>query len=237
MELHSIKKYKGHTVNLYYDPDASNPRTEYDNVGTMFCWHSRYSLGDEQPEQTSDGQLFDLACIMHPSLANWQGTDEALKATVEGILADEYIMLPLYLYDHSGITMSTRPFACPWDSGQVGFICCTKAQAIYEWGKKICTKKVREQAENHLRGEVRTYDAYLRGEVLGYDIEGPHCNDSCWEFYDDDFGRDAADQCLIEAKSSIDYAVDAARERTAKLKELIRNRVPLEARNTILAEY
>ena len=36
-----------------------------------------------------------------------------------------FTMLPLYLYDHSGITMSISPFSCPWDSGQVGWIYCT----------------------------------------------------------------------------------------------------------------
>ncbi len=27
----------------------------------------------------------------------------------------------LYLYDHSGITVSTWPVSCQWDSGQAGF--------------------------------------------------------------------------------------------------------------------
>ena len=39
---------------------------------------------------------------------------------------DQYVILPLYLYDHSGITISTRPFSCPWDSGQVGWIYASK---------------------------------------------------------------------------------------------------------------
>ncbi len=32
------------------------------------------------------------------------------------------VILPLDLYDHSGITMNTTGFHCPWDSGQVGYI-------------------------------------------------------------------------------------------------------------------
>lgn len=38
----------------------------------------------------------------------------------------QYVILPLYLYDHSGITISTGPFSCPWDSGQVGWIYAPK---------------------------------------------------------------------------------------------------------------
>ena len=34
---------------IYTDEDAANPRTEFDNVGTMVCWHRGYNLGDEQP--------------------------------------------------------------------------------------------------------------------------------------------------------------------------------------------
>lgn len=47
---------------------------------------------------------------------------------------DKYIILPLYLYDHSGITMSTSVFSCPWDSGQVGWIYASKQKFIDETG-------------------------------------------------------------------------------------------------------
>ena len=43
--------------------------------------------------------------------------------------------LPLYLYDHGGITMSTNPFSCPWDDGgQVGWIYASKQKFIDETG-------------------------------------------------------------------------------------------------------
>ena len=40
----------------------------------------------------------------------------------------------LYLYDHSGITMSTGSFCDSWDSGQVGFIYVTKEDIEKEYG-------------------------------------------------------------------------------------------------------
>ena len=46
----------------------------------------------------------------------------------------DYILLPLYLYDHSGITMNTTGFSCSWDSGQVGFIYASKARFKEETG-------------------------------------------------------------------------------------------------------
>ena len=51
--------------------------------------------------------------------------DDCLSALTTGELfslveqMDGMVILPLYLYDHSGITMNTCGFSCPWDSGQV----------------------------------------------------------------------------------------------------------------------
>jgi hypothetical protein len=42
----------------------------------------------------------------------------------------------LYLYDHGGITISTGPFSCPRDSGQVGFIYASHKQIRDHFGWK-----------------------------------------------------------------------------------------------------
>jgi len=62
--------------------------------------------------------------------------DDAKEGELQDILdsLDKYIILPLFLYDHSGITMSTGPFSCPWDSGQVGWIYASKQKFIDETG-------------------------------------------------------------------------------------------------------
>jgi hypothetical protein len=155
------------TVKIHREECPSNPRTEWDNVGVMACWHSRYDLGDEQPKCTPDEWLADNA-------------------------PEGSIVLPLYLYDHSGITMSTGggyPYDCQWDGGQVGVIVCTPDKIKAEW------KGDRAKAENYLRGEVATYDQYLTGDVWGFTIDepdpceccglekGPEHIDSCWGFY------------------------------------------------------
>lgn len=160
---------RGFTVKIEYDRDPLNPRKEWDNVGTMVCWHRRYNLGDKQPGG-------------NPS--------EFYAETLEPILKAGGIVLPLYLYDHSGITMSTSAFSCPWDSGQVGWIYATAETIRKEWAGKSgrITRKVRERATRYLTGEVETYDQYLTGDVYGYSIEdndGKHV-DGCWGF----FGRD-----------------------------------------------
>jgi hypothetical protein len=142
------------TAEIYTDTDPESPR-DWCNIGTMVCWHSRYTLGDEQPTQDPE---------------TW------LENFIESTEADEtsFIRLPLYLYDHSGLAMSRSPFLCRWDSGQVGWIYC-------ERGTDGLTD---EQIEKNLIGEVEIYSKYLSGEVYGIILkDGDEEIDSCWGFY------------------------------------------------------
>ena len=117
-----------------------------------------------------------------------------VNALIESALSDGYVILPLYLYDHSGISMSVGrdyPFNCPWDSGQVGVIVCDKKTIDEEFGGD------KDKAEKALRDEVEVYDQYIRGDVYGFIIEEretedcEHCErefdwehvDSCFGFY------------------------------------------------------
>ncbi len=171
------------------DDCYESPR-EWNNLGTMVCWHRSYNLGDEQ----------------------LLGNARQIQKQIDNILSNDCFVLPLYLYDHSGITMSTSPFSCPWDSGRVGFIYVTKASVRSEWGKQRISPKLHEQVFNVLRQEVETYDQYLTGDVWGYTIADRHGDiiDSCWGFYGYDY-------CKQEAKSQMAYF---QKQETAELIDL-----------------
>lgn len=64
------------------------------------------------------------------------------------VISEKYIVLPLYLYDHSGITMNTTGFSCPWDSGQVGWIYASKEDALKEFGGKSFTASTLPKSRN-----------------------------------------------------------------------------------------
>ncbi len=176
--IHKKKLEEGIVVEVHHDDDPFSPR-EDDNLGTMVCWHRRYDLGDRQ---IKDGEFDSPADIMAAIVAD------------EGPLQ---IALPLYLYDHSGITMRTSGFgdvdAAGWDWGQVGFIYISEKKVIAEYGS--LNKESHDQAMACLQGEVETYDQYLTSAVYGYIIKGPDGDhlDSCWGFYGD------SDDCLAEA--------------------------------------
>jgi hypothetical protein len=171
-------------VRVFMDDDPLDPRKEGDcYLGTMACFHSRYDLGDSRDEY----QFSDVG-----AMRDWLKVHE-----------DELVILPLFLYDHSGITMNTRGFSCPWDSGKVGWIYVSREDILENWGRKRLTAKLRRQAEKVLIAEVEAYDQYLVGDVYGYTISREEtCNDcghtedvhldSCWGYYGLDYVKEAA---------------------------------------------
>lgn len=181
--------YKGYTIKIYQDEDIDSPRTEMDNVGIMFCEHSRYTLGDKDAE--------------NPFIQDEETGKYSLREDVA-------VALPLYLLDHSGLSISTGDFGDVWDSGQVGVIYATKEAVKREWGTG---KAALEKAKAYLKGEVQTYDDYLRGNVYGYVVESPDGRDvdSCWGFYPDHptpwtFEK-SLEYMIGEAKSAIDHDI------------------------------
>ncbi len=179
MEVIETKKVNGYTIEIYRDEDARSPREDC-GFGTMLCSHRRYVLGDVQIKCQDD-------------------LNKILKRK-------DVKYLPLYLYDHSGITMSTTPFSCPWDSGQVGIIYATHEDICKEFGPKgralvHISKRAVSSAFKLMRQEVKVYDAFLKGEVYGYEVKDPDGEviDSCWGF----ICPDNLDYIIQEARNAI----------------------------------
>lgn len=120
------------------------------------------------------------------------------------------------------ISMRTSPFSCPWDSGKVGFIYMTRAQALKEYGWKVLTAQRRAQIVRRLEDEVQVYDDYLTGQVYGFDIEvwdGEDwvAADSCWGFY----GMDAYKQIHAASARSYGFTLDQVEEAFDSLDEWV----------------
>ena len=135
--------------------------------------------------------------------------------------------LPLWLYDHGGITMScgarTYPYSDRWDSGQVGWILMMKKAALTELGMDEATW--RERAVEFMEGNVKEYDQYLTGDAYGYtlyketdDGEWEDTGESCWGFYGSDIIQNGIAESvgygLLEAVQENRYETGTAQERT-----------------------
>jgi len=179
-------EHNGRKVAIYFDDDARSPRGEDRdcNLATLVCWHRRRNLGDEQIEGMTEAELRVF-----------------VTERDEEILA----MLPLYIYEHGGVTMSTGAFGDRWDSGQVGWAYITKSRAE-ELGCVGAAWDAVHYCEA-IKNEVETYAMFLRGEVYGYVVKGIDGEelDSCWGFYGlDDVRREAKEA----AEDMEDPAVD-----------------------------
>ena len=177
----------GYRLKIYQDNEPMNPRTEWDNLGTIAYGHSKYILGEEEAQYT---EQYD----------NW---DQWFNCEILKPYSGNVFYLPVYIYDHSGVTISTKPFHCPWDSGQIGFIYVTKEKVRKWFGVKRITAKIRDKVYQALQHEINIYDKYLTGQAWGYILEkavdckckgsmNPCCYeyiyetiDSCWSYYGD----------------------------------------------------
>ena len=183
-------------VRIEYDTDPGSPR-DWDNVGEIAYCSSRETLGSENVSR------------------------DRLDEISDGIVNGSLIGMPVYAYCHGGATISTKPFSCPWDSGQSGFVYCTKEKAIKEFGKKLMTKNVLDRTLKCLECEVDIFAQYLEGDVYGIIVErvirdedGDETDteelDSCWGFYGLEYARTEAETMGdYQAKQDVKEAAEA----------------------------
>jgi hypothetical protein len=193
------KKVGNYLIEIFPDNNPESPR-EWSNLGTMICFHTRYHLGDKHG--------YD-----HKDYSGWKEMEKAIvKENNVGVI------LPLYLYDHSGITISTTPFGCNWDSGRIGFIFISKKKILEEYEGKIVTKKLKERVTEYLKDEVKIYDQYLRGEVYGYKISKVSTCDQGNEHkeeIDSVLGFYGEDGCMEEAERTVQWYIKEETEKAA----------------------
>ena len=187
-----MKTYK---IDITRDENAWNPR-EDDNLTTMVCFHKRYSLGDTHN-------------VSSDTYESWEEMEEAIRAEYPVVA-----IKPLFMYEHSGITIATSPFSCRFDSGRLGFVMITTHGLM-----KMCghTDFTEAELDKMLEDEVKQYDSYLRGDVYEYSIyEVQKCNlgheheellDSCGGYYDEDEARVEAEGIVkvYEERTAVAY--------------------------------
>ena len=194
MNLYEQIDYKDYHINIYYDDDPLDPRKDFDNLGTLYTAHRRY-----RPEKEFDDH-FDINEVFDGRIGNFRAS-----------FLKRYVTLPVYLYDHSGITVSTSPFSCPWDSGFFGIIAVSLDKVREEYGWKHITARRREQIEKYLQDEIETLDNYYTGEVFGFEItpssDDREVLDSCRGF----FGT----ECLKEMETECRHIIDGLNKTAA----------------------
>ena len=163
LKINKMSKYsnevvttKGLSIKFHHSNGDSRSN---DNLTKMVCFHNRYNLGDKHDYNKGD---YD----------NWETLKDAIEENEKVLL-----IKPLYMYDHSGITIATSPFSCGFDSGQIGWIYITDKEVEV-------TGAPEDSFDRQLEGEVSTYNQELEGEVFGYVCyKDGESEDSCGGFY------------------------------------------------------
>lgn len=168
--MNTLKQLKNgdQLLEIFVDESPESPR-EWDNLGTIVTKENHhYKIGDKQ--------VLDI-----DEYLNEQG---------------DIIKIPLYMLDHSGISLSTKSFNDPWDSGMIGFIYANKDKIKQEFNVKRIGKRTLTKVQNIFNSEIDTYDQYVNGNVYGFvlskvskcDHDEDHKEqiDSCWGFYGED---------------------------------------------------
>lgn len=146
-------------LHVFREGDVSfcNPRDDV-NLGVMYCRHRRYTLGDENAVDPEDLPEDEIACI-----------------------------LPIYMYDHSGLAFSHTPFSCRWDSGQLGYHYITHSQCQALGVTDLSPEFLQRQ----LNIELETYDAWQKGDVFGFKVlnEDDDVIEACGGFIGDSWEK------------------------------------------------
>lgn len=196
--VYADKKVGKYTVQVLQDFDPMSPE-DWEQDAILACFHNRYVIGPDH------GYSID---------------------EVKRIAKDEknYFSLPVYAYIHSGITISTGSFSCPWDSGQVGIVFIEKSKVREIFGIKRISPKIKQRAFNLLKGTVEDWDNFLTGDVYGFVVkdENDEVIDSCWGFYGD------TDYALQEGIAIAEYLeAQELKQHINKVKQWIANKVPV----------
>ena len=162
-------------ITVCFDEHVDESPREWSNTGILACAHRRYKIGDDKSKIG-----YDFASQLAVE-GSWDEMEEWIR-----IHYDPVVLKRVYMYDHSGIALSTSPFSCPWDSGQVGFMYATRASVMENYGISVITPEFIVKTVEAFEHEIKIYNDYLQGSVYGYKIEHNSTEiESCWGFYGD----------------------------------------------------
>lgn len=140
------------------------------------------------------------------------------------LAAQKCCILPVYLFDHSGLHISTQDLTKwpggRWDAGQVGWVYADQKAVVAEFGK--CGPAERKLTCDALSAEVELYDKYLSGECYGFQLykDGEE-QESCWGFLGtfEEVKKDIAGCLPEECSDLVDCLEEVSDVRMKELKD------------------
>lgn len=156
-----------------------------ERYGTPHSWESRLDFWNSFLVENEEAELdtwFDqewkTRCEPNfpPITTEYQASIEELqkeyRERVLDTVKDRVFYLTVFMYDHSGVTVSSSPFSCPWDSGQLGYLWISAEEAfakIVDFGfGGLSREDQAKQILHQLEEQLKVYDMWLQNDV--YDV-------------------------------------------------------------------
>lgn len=240
-----VEVYRNHEIKIFNDLHAANPFTDWDCEPSILVKSGKWSqetnhgtdIRADIINRISDGQkirhqkaIADIFGINYDELG--QGSEYKI-AEIDDLIAEaefneleqicDLMKIPCYNGTSRGYSQG--------DWADI-FIFMTR-----EDQERLGTPD--KAIQDVLEGAAKLFGYWAWGDVYGYNIEPlkpeeVNCQDSCWGFY----GDPEESGLIEEAKGMIDYCIEKARkQKFAKIKELILNKVPMHIRAQIMKNF
>ena len=152
-----------------------------------------------------DGDLLSKFLVFHPREDFGNCKDYATPDDFRNFLGQypgEVFVWPLYMYDHSGITISLSPFSCTFDSSQVGWVWVPMKDAKNEGHGNIPLEELKAKIYRVVESEVKMMDAFVSRECYGFELfdENEESVDSRFGYYGEEDATEAAKEAIAELK-------------------------------------
>lgn len=254
--------YRGFTIKALQDSDAPNPFADWDCEPPIAVYYDRSltEYGD------CGGMLDPLSGLSDSWInRRWKEAAQAIGCDLSAMVADvadraqgervadvrrdyletalsdaqpshyggnagDYFESVAKLWNMRGVA-AVADVTTGYCQGDYADVLCV---ALPAWAEKVGAPRSSHKAQ--IDYAVKLYGYWAWGDCYGWEIVSPDGDelDSCWGYYGEDHGESGLADA---ARDSIDRTIEAARKRKAdKLKELIRNRVPLALRLALLAD-
>jgi len=195
-------KFTKKRIRLVRDESPGDPRNDWDNATRMYCLHRQYSLGDSDKVLGFAGKETGIRMrdTTEGPRSFWQDIERMLTKDQKAVT-----ILPLYLYDHSSLTVKIDDFGsaslpqghCQFDTMRLGFIYTTWdliRKCHPDW-KRFSPQRI-NWVRSNMDKDVEMYNQYLNNDVWGFEVEELVCEkcgtweciDSCYGFYGSDWG-------------------------------------------------
>ena len=187
------------TIEVYTDTSGDSDPREWDCLGTIVGWDRDVKLGEKQIREQYQVELVLLDILNDAMNLSDEQYDNVMEYATAEVLMNaiqkhtKAVVLPIYLYNHSGISISTisnkyRMFdGAGWDWGISGIIYAMESTIKKEYGGDKVTDEMRTKAIEVLNGEIKTLNMYFQDEVYWFSIkEDDLMVDSCGGIFAED---------------------------------------------------